>query len=85
MHNYDGGCGRCGKHKGEFLGKLPHSIWSLREEIVKKKFAWYLDRNVRRNNMISSASIHLCDKCWEKWKSPVRVNWREILNAKPTI
>ncbi|KKM72963.1 hypothetical protein LCGC14_1415310 [marine sediment metagenome] len=75
MHHYDGGCGRCGKHKGEFLGRLPYPILAFREEIVREKFAYLLKPG--RTFMMGGSSLHLCDKCWEKWESPVRVNWRE--------
>lgn len=82
MHFYDGGCGRCGRHKGEFLGRLPYSIFSLKEEVVREKFAWILKPGRRCNNAVSNSSVHLCDKCWEKWKSPVPVDWKLKYNQE---
>ncbi len=81
MHHYDGGCGRCGRHKGEFLGSLPYSILSFREDVVRTKFAWILKPG-RKLTGTTSGAIHLCAKCRDLWVSSVRVNWRKLLKEE---
>lgn len=88
MHaDYEGACNRCRRHKGEFNGKLPGSVWDLREEIVRSRFPHVFELVRRKVNFWHSGfTVYLCDKCWELWRSPVRVNWRKILkDAKPNI